>query len=120
MSFTTARRPIRPAIDGTYRAAAVARHAPTSAAVAQWTLRSGRSKRSTRSRTTVGAASGGGVVGAAIAGSHPGVDVVAPLLPEPGHDRVHDLDAAQPLDRLVAVHRGHQQPDRPAVGRRDG
>src|SRR5580658_8063833 len=45
----------------------------------------------------------------------PPVHGITLVLPETGHDLVRDLDGAEPLDRLVAVHRRHVEADRPAV-----
>src|SRR3954447_24120768 len=50
----------------------------------------------------------------------PAVDVVAQLLPVPRGGVVDDLDGAQPLDGLVAVHGGHIEPYRAAVVVGDG
>src|SRR3954466_8296510 len=61
------------------------------------------------------ARSGRVLVIASVRPSHPGVDVVAVLLPEPRLHLVDDLDAAEPLHRLVAVHRGDVEPHRTAV-----
>src|SRR4051794_7891788 len=59
--------------------------------------------------------SGGGVVLPAIRLTHPRVYVVPAPFPVPGDDLSGDLDAPEPLQALVAVHRRDVEPHRTAV-----
>src|SRR5438128_2099007 len=76
---------------------------------AQWASRSTRSKRRRRR------SSAGPFIASSVGVPHPGVDVVAVLLPEAGLDAIDDAYGRQPLERLVAVHRCHVQAYRPAM-----
>src|SRR4051812_29077990 len=108
------RRPTALEISGMYRQAAVPRQTSISTAVAWWTARSSLGNRSSlvcRRRVSVS----GGVIGASVRLADPGVDVISAPFPEARDDLGDQLDAAQPLERLVAVHRGHEEPYRAAV-----
>src|SRR5262245_35058237 len=57
----------------------------------------------------------GCVVVTVVGAPDPAVDVVPAVLPVAGHDLVARVDAIEPLDRLVAVHGRHVEPDGTAV-----
>src|SRR5262245_61639330 len=80
-----------------------------SVALTQWTIRSVRSNRGKRSSVS------DGFVVATIAVTDPRVDVVAEVLPVAGDDFRGRVDAVEPLDRLVAVHRRDVEPYGTAV-----
>src|SRR5436305_8906184 len=80
-----------------------------SAARDQWAIRSTTSKR-TRRRSLAGS-----LIASAVGAAHPGVDVVAVLLPEPGGDAIDHVYGREPLERLVAVHRCYEEAHRSAV-----
>src|SRR4051794_34705003 len=84
------------------------------------TRRSTRLKRTSRraaaSRGAGGSTSVNGLVLTSVRSADPPVDVVvARAFPVAGHDAVGELDRAQPLRALVAVHRRHVHAHRPPV-----
>src|SRR3954452_13138916 len=99
---------------------------PKSDAFTQWTTRStlsnrrsggsglGRFRRAARSSAIVVRRSGGIVV-TSVRTSDPTVDVVAAHFPVTGFHFLRQLDAVEPLARLVAVHRCDIEPHRSAV-----
>ena len=84
------------------------------AALAQCRTRSPRSKRSSRAGGCAGGQSTG-LSSRPFEPPDPAVDVVAVLLPVAGDDAGGDLDAVEPLERLVAVHRSDVEAHGPAV-----
>src|SRR5689334_1608545 len=92
--------------------APVAMHTNHSVAFTQWVTRSARVNRGTRA---VRVAPSGALIVPPVRAADPRIDVVAALLPVARDHPTRHLDAAQPLRRLVAVHRRDVQPDRSAV-----
>src|SRR5712692_2232657 len=99
---------------------------PNSVALTQWSVRSTRSKRRIGWLVTTWwveagsvaawpvVASGGDIV-TSVRTPDPTVDVVATHFPVTRLDMLGELDAIQPLARLVAVHRRHVETDGAAV-----
>src|SRR6478752_5947441 len=92
---------------------------PKSVAFTQCTVRSTRSKRriggspaSWRASLTV---TSGGIVVPSVGAADPAVDVVAAVFPVALFDVLRELDAVEPLERLVAVHRRDVEAYRPTV-----
>src|SRR4051812_8021125 len=109
-AFTSGRRPTASLSFGTYSARPVASNTKNAAACTQWTARSVREKR----RTYAGAAVAR-PASVAIRAPDPRVLVVAADFPVPRLRLRHEVDPLDPLDVLVAVHLGDQQPHRRAV-----
>src|SRR4029077_3127671 len=94
---------------------------PNKVAFTQCTVRSTRSKRSSGASTCPFAPASplvpasGGIVVASVRTTDPPVDVVAAHFPVARFDLLRELDAVEPLARLVPIHRGYVEPHRPAV-----
>src|SRR3954470_19762572 len=87
-------------------------HTNHSVAFTQCVIRSARVNRGTR---LTGAVTSGALIVPPVRTADPCVDVVAALLPVARDHATRHLDAAQPLRRLVAVHRRDVEPDRATV-----
>src|SRR4249919_2697499 len=84
--------------------------------VRPWTHRELRLKRSTVRPASGGTSTSGALIDAPPVGrADEPVDVVPPLLPVALDDVVGHLDPGEPLDALVAVHRGDVEAHRAAV-----
>src|SRR4051812_39424709 len=92
---------------------------PNSVAFTQCSARSLRSNRriggSAATRRASATLRSGGIVVPSVGAADPAVDVVAAHFPEALFDVFRELDAVEPLERLVPVHRRDVEPHGSAV-----
>src|ERR1700712_4839806 len=95
---------------------AVRMQIPMKIAVSQCTQREPRPNRSISSPVSSGATVSGVLIETPpVRLAHEPVDVIAAVLPVARDNDVGHLDAGEPVDDLVAVHRRDVEPDRPTM-----